>query len=75
MTREQIEAMAQQLLAVAAALHPQHAAAIRGLVAVATSLNTLIAQIKSEDPEAWDAVAADYNASLAAFKASVELPK
>jgi hypothetical protein len=69
MTREQLELIANQLAGVAAIYAPGHIAAIRGLISAGSALTVLLQQIRSEDPAAWDAVAADWDKSVAEFKA------
>lgn len=75
MTREQIEALAQQLLAVAAAVSPGHAgtvAALRGLVAAGSTLHELIGQVRAENPDAWTEIAEDFQGAHSALRAAVE---
>lgn len=72
--RTRLDAIVEQLAAVAAAISPTHAgtvAALRGLLAAGTELHELISRIKAEDPEAWKAVSQDFSEALAGFEASV----
>lgn len=72
MTREQIQALAQQLLGIAGIFAPGHVPAITGLLAAFNQFRAILDQIKDEDPATWAIVSADFNASLATFAASVE---
>jgi len=67
--------IAQQLAAVAGVFSPQNAAAIALLTQTATSLNTLVQQIRTQSDanaqQVWQRVEAKFEASVLAFEASV----
>lgn len=70
--KEKMEEIARQLLALAAIAMPAQSGAIIALLKAAAELKELLTAIREQDPAAWDAIAADFNASLANFAASVE---
>lgn len=75
MDRAQIDLIVQQLLGIAAIASPGHAATVavlRGLLAAGGTLHDLIRQIRAEDPAAWAAVSADFNASHTALLAAID---
>lgn len=70
-TQEQIAS----LMALIAAAFPQGTSTVvilRTLIEAGTELAALIRQIRENDPEAWDAVAADWNAASDEFRNSVD---
>lgn len=70
MTREQIEAILQQLAGAVAIAAPGHAALIGAVLPAATTLNNLLRRSRTDDPEAWAEVAIDHNAAWDAWEIS-----
>lgn len=72
MTKEQIQALIQQLTGVVGIFAPGSVPAVTGLVAAFSTLKGILDQIKQDDPATWAAVSKDFNDALTGFQASVE---
>ena len=74
-TPEEVAVIAQQLAAVAGVFSPANAASIALLTQTATSLNTLIQKIRTQNDanaqQIWQQVSTDFKQSVQAFEASV----
>lgn len=72
-TKEQVEAFAKELTALASIFAPTEAMAVASLVTAASQLNTMIQNIKNNDPDMWSKVSAETNEVVAQYEAG--LPK
>jgi Pyruvate/2-oxoacid:ferredoxin oxidoreductase gamma subunit len=71
LTQEQVMAIAAQLAGLAAIFNPAAAGSISALVGIGTQLATMINAVRTNDPELWAKVTADFDAAKAGFEASV----
>jgi hypothetical protein len=70
MNAAQLNSLAQSLAQAAAIFNPTLGIGLSTVIAVATSLNELLAAAKSNDPEAWAKIAAQYPEALRRFEES-----
>lgn len=70
MDKQKLEALAQQLLNVASVYDPKDALIVKGLLEVATVLNTEIRGIKKNDPEVWTQISNNFDNAVADFNNS-----
>lgn len=70
LTADQIILLANALAGIGQAFNPAAAASLRALLTVGTELNNMIQSIRTNDPEMWAKVRADFGEAAAAFEAS-----
>jgi hypothetical protein len=71
LTQEQVMAIAAQLAQLAAIFNPAAAGSIGALVGIGAQLTAMINAVRTNDPEMWARVSADFEDAKAKFEASV----